>query len=64
MKNLFSQKTISLISLFCIVFGLMGMAIDSGFSANIFMFGILLLLVLIIWKLWLINKGKEKWGVY
>ena len=40
MKKLFTQKAISLISLFCIVFGLMGMAIDTEFFAKIFVFGI------------------------
>jgi len=64
MKKIFSQKFAFLISILSIVFGVVGMAIDTSFFAKVFLFGMAILAALIVWKLYLISKGKEKWGVY
>ena len=64
MKNIFSQKFAFLTSILCIVFGFIGMAINVPFFSKVFLFGMAVLVALVTWKLYLISKGKEKWGVY
>jgi len=64
MKNIFSQKSAFWICIVSLVLGLVGMAVNVWFFSRLFLVGVIVLVLLIIWKLYLITKGKEKWGVY
>lgn len=64
MKKYFSQKYALLIGVGSIVLGFVGMMVNLEFSSHIFLFGFGIILGLILWKLWLISQGKEKWGIY
>ena len=65
MNRVFSQKRFLIAGLILLVTGLAGaVARSSIIPVYSFLFGFFIILSLVIYKLWLIKKGKEKWGVY